>query len=131
MISLEPRKTYRFSVMKLLIRLQNFRLPRKRTVLIPFLGIYVTLMVTAQSAWAKDYTPVGIGDLLPSVDIPYTKGQGTLYEEYGNPSSTRSPTTTACGTSWTRCWRSRRSSAWPSPPWSAPPPSPSSSGSST
>ncbi|CAM5274035.1 hypothetical protein SALBM311S_02516 [Streptomyces alboniger] len=41
--------------------------------------------MTAQSAWAADYTPVGIGDLLPSVSIPYTKGQGTLYEEYGNP----------------------------------------------
>ncbi|MCX5207532.1 hypothetical protein OG897_39780 [Streptomyces sp. NBC_00237] len=85
MISLEPPKKYRFSVLALLIRLQNFRLPRKRTVMIPLVGIYVTLMVTAQSAWAKDYTPVGIGDLLPSVDIPYTKGQGTLYEEYGNP----------------------------------------------
>lgn len=84
MTSLE-RKTYRFSVLKLLIRLQNFRLPRKRNILIPILGVYVTLLVTAQSAWAKDYTPVGVGDLLPSVSIPYTKGQGTLYEEYGNP----------------------------------------------
>ncbi|MEW2302104.1 hypothetical protein AB0958_19360 [Streptomyces sp. NPDC006655] len=79
------RKTYRFSVLKLLIWLQNLRMPRKRTLLIPLLGIYVTLMVTAQSAWAKDITPVGVGDLLPSPSIPWTKGQGTLYEEYGNP----------------------------------------------
>ncbi|MET9365797.1 hypothetical protein ABZX93_33480 [Streptomyces sp. NPDC006632] len=78
-------KHYRFSVLRLLIRLQNIRLPRKRTLLIPFLGVYVTLMVAAQSAWAKDITPVGVGDLLPSVSIPYTKGQGTLYEEKGNP----------------------------------------------
>lgn len=78
-------KTYRFSVLKLLIALQNLRLPRKRTILVPVLGVYVTLMATAQSAWAKDITPVGVGDLLPSVSIPYTKGQGTLYEEHGNP----------------------------------------------
>lgn len=78
-------KVYRFSVLKLLIRLQYMRPPRLRTVMIPVIGVYVTLMAMAQSAWAADITPVGVGDLLPSVEIPYTKGQGTLYEERGNP----------------------------------------------
>ncbi|MFD9084552.1 hypothetical protein [Streptomyces erythrochromogenes] len=77
-------KTYRFSVLRLLIRLQHFRLPRKRNILIPIVGVYVTLMAMAQSAWAADIAPVGVGDLLPSVEIKRT-GPGTLYEEYGNP----------------------------------------------
>ncbi|WP_158939621.1 hypothetical protein [Streptomyces sp. NRRL S-87] len=77
-------KTYRFSVLKLLIRIQHFRLPRKRNVLIPLLGLYVTLMVTAQSAWAQDIAPVGVGDLLPSPQLKHT-GPDTLYEKYSNP----------------------------------------------
>ncbi|MEU4755221.1 hypothetical protein AB0F93_30120, partial [Micromonospora tulbaghiae] len=66
--------------------LLTIRFPRLRTILIPFMFVYVTLMVTAGHAHAADIDPVGIGDLLPSPDSKVPEGQGTLYETYNNPS---------------------------------------------
>ncbi|MFI1621869.1 hypothetical protein ACH4VT_33665 [Streptomyces lydicus] len=61
------------------------RLPRLRTILIPVIGAFVTLVVLGHPAHAADIPPVGVGDLMPSPDSKVPKGQGTLYEEYSNP----------------------------------------------
>ncbi|MFE6460548.1 hypothetical protein ACFVP0_24225 [Streptomyces cinereoruber] len=61
-------------------------LPRLRTLAIPMLFAATTLMVAAGHAQAADIPPVGIGDLMPSPASSVPKGQGTLYEEYSNPS---------------------------------------------
>ncbi|MGN9821924.1 hypothetical protein ACTMUQ_42430 [Streptomyces sp. SD11] len=60
--------------------------PRLRTVAIPFLFAFTTLMVFAGQAHAADIDPVGIGDLMPSPDTKVPEGEGTLYETYNNPS---------------------------------------------
>jgi hypothetical protein len=60
-------------------------LPRLRTVAIPMMFAFTTLMVAAGHAHAADIDPVGIGDLLPSPDSKVPKGEGTLYETYSNP----------------------------------------------
>jgi hypothetical protein len=62
-----------------------YNLPRLRTVAIPFLFAFTTLMVFAGQAHAADIDPVGIGDLMPSPDTKVPKGEGTLYETYSNP----------------------------------------------
>ncbi|MGW2227456.1 hypothetical protein [Streptomyces formicae] len=59
--------------------------PRMRTVLIPVMFAFTTLMVFAGHAQAADIDPVGIGDLMPSPDSKVPKGQGTMYETYSNP----------------------------------------------
>ncbi|MEU8550961.1 hypothetical protein AB0C81_28955 [Streptomyces roseoverticillatus] len=61
------------------------RLPRLRTLVIPLLGAYTTLMVLAGAAHAQDIDPAGIGALLPSPDKSVGKGEGTMYETWTNP----------------------------------------------
>ncbi|MGW2456753.1 hypothetical protein ACWCTA_36320 [Streptomyces sp. NPDC001704] len=63
-----------------------YRLPRLRTLLIPLLFAFTTLMVFAGQAHAADIDPTGIGDLMPSPDNKVPEGEGTLYETYSNPS---------------------------------------------
>ncbi|MFD6280690.1 hypothetical protein ACFWFI_34755 [Streptomyces sp. NPDC060209] len=63
-----------------------YKLPRLRTVLIPLLFAFTTLMVFAGQAHAADIDPTGIGDLMPSPDNKVPDGEGTLYETYSNPS---------------------------------------------
>ncbi|MEU4932029.1 hypothetical protein AB0G54_36940 [Streptomyces yokosukanensis] len=62
-----------------------YKLPRLRTVAIPFLFAFTTLMVFAGHAHAANIDPVGVGDLMPSPDSKVPKGGGTLYETYSNP----------------------------------------------
>jgi len=62
-----------------------YKLPRLRTVAIPFLFAVTTLMVFAGNAHAADIDPTGIGDLMPSPDSKVPAGEGTLYETYSNP----------------------------------------------
>lgn len=62
-----------------------YKLPRLRTVAIPFLFAFTTLMVFAGQAHAADIDPVGIGDLMPTPDSKVPEGEGTLYETYSNP----------------------------------------------
>ncbi|MEW1551512.1 hypothetical protein [Streptomyces tsukubensis] len=49
------------------------------------MGAFTTLMVFAGQAQAEDIDPVGVGDLMPSPTSKVPKGEGTLYETYGNP----------------------------------------------
>ncbi|MFD7978766.1 hypothetical protein [Streptomyces sp. NPDC059071] len=60
-------------------------LPRLRTLAIPAMFAFTTLMLAAGHAHAETIDPVGIGDLLPSPKTTVPDGQGTLYEEYSNP----------------------------------------------
>ncbi|MFE4497113.1 hypothetical protein ACFRKD_32175 [Streptomyces niveus] len=55
-----------------------------RTVAIPVVFAFTTLMVLAGHAQAADIDPTGIGDLMPSPDSKVPAGQGTLYETYSN-----------------------------------------------
>ncbi|MFE7412716.1 hypothetical protein [Streptomyces laurentii] len=59
-------------------------LPRLRNLLIPVLFAFTTLMLAAGHAHAEDIDPMGVGDLLPSPESTVPKGQGTLYEDYGD-----------------------------------------------
>ncbi|MEH6375915.1 hypothetical protein V7793_16485 [Streptomyces sp. KLMMK] len=63
------------------------RLPRFRNLLIPLLGAFTTLVVTAGAAAADDkhkkYNPAGIGDLLKTPRVGEGTGS-TLYEQYGS-----------------------------------------------
>ncbi|MFD7688672.1 hypothetical protein [Streptomyces sp. NPDC059781] len=63
-----------------------YNVPRLRTLLIPLLFAFTTLMVFAGQAHAADIDPTGIGDLMPSPDSKVPEGEGTLYETYSNPS---------------------------------------------
>uniref|UniRef100_UPI00345BEBA5 hypothetical protein n=1 Tax=Streptomyces TaxID=1883 RepID=UPI00345BEBA5 len=63
----------------------RYRLPRLRTLVIPLLGAYTTLMVLAGAAHAKDIDPAGIGALLPSPDKSVGANEGTMYETWTNP----------------------------------------------
>ncbi|MDJ0345560.1 hypothetical protein QMK19_33990 [Streptomyces sp. H10-C2] len=58
---------------------------RLRTLAIPLLFAFTTLMVLAGHASAQDIDPAGIGDLMPSPTSKVPAGQGTLYESYSNP----------------------------------------------
>ncbi|WP_455409995.1 hypothetical protein [Streptomyces hiroshimensis] len=63
----------------------RYRLPRLRTLVIPLLGAYTTLMVFAGAAHAQDIDPAGIGALLPSPDKSVGANEGTMYETWTNP----------------------------------------------
>ncbi|MGW2599513.1 hypothetical protein [Streptomyces klenkii] len=63
----------------------RYRLPRLRTLVIPLLGAYTTLMVFAGAAHAGDIDPAGIGALLPSPDKSVGANEGTMYETWTNP----------------------------------------------
>ncbi|MFI8829020.1 hypothetical protein [Streptomyces sp. NPDC053431] len=63
----------------------TMHLPQLRTLAIPVLFAFTTLMVAAGHAHAETIDPVGIGDLLPSPKSAVPAGPGTLYETYSNP----------------------------------------------
>ncbi|MFC8983540.1 hypothetical protein ACFU3J_15895 [Streptomyces sp. NPDC057411] len=58
---------------------------RLRTLAIPLLFAFTSLVVMSGTAHAETIDPVGIGDLLPSPSTTVPQGQGTLYESYSNP----------------------------------------------